>query len=161
MQALAYFKARAVAEGYPGRWVLGADTIVVCDGQILGKPRDLADARRMLELQARQPCEVLTGVCLLRWTGQPERVSQVETTRVRLRDDPAEREAYLRSGDWQGKAGAYAVQTAGDRLVAGISGSFSNLVGLPVERVARMMRQAGLPVRSESRCEGEELTPGG
>lgn len=150
VEALAYFKARAIAERHPGRWVLAADTIVVCDGRVLGKPRDLADARDMLEVQARRVSEVLTGVCLLRRADTEERMSQVETTRVWMRDDEAEREAYLRSGDWQAKAGAYGIQTVGDRLVARLEGSFSNVVGLPLEAVTRMLRHAGLPVQDGS-----------
>lgn len=147
VQALAYFKARAVAEHHPGRWVLAADTIVVCGGRLLGKPHDLVDARAMLELQAAQVSDVLTGVCLLRRGAAEERVSRVAQTRVWMRDDPAEREAYLRSGDWQAKAGAYGIQNVGDRLVQRIEGSFSNVVGLPLELVARLLRHAGLPVQ--------------
>ncbi len=144
--ALAYFKARSVAQHYPDCWVLGADTLVVCDGQILGKPRDSDDARRMLDLQARRVSEVLTGLCLLRRVPQQRRFLAVDRTRVWMRDDAPAREDYLRSGDWAGKAGAYGIQDVGDRLVERIEGSFSNVVGLPVELVARMLRQAGLSV---------------
>lgn len=144
-QALAYFKARAVAELNPGRWVLGADTIVVCDGEILGKPRNMADARDMLERQARCPSDVLTGVCLVRrGDGTGRRLGAVERTRVWMRDDPAIREAYLRSGDWAGKAGAYGIQDVGDRLVTRFEGSFSNVVGLPLERLAELLTEIGL-----------------
>jgi septum formation protein len=155
-EALAYFKARAVAETHPGCWVLAADTIVVCDGRVLGKPRDSADARAMLELQARQVSDVLTGVCLLRRGAgdNEERFSQVEQTRVWMRDDLAVREAYLASGDWQAKAGAYGIQNVGDRLVERIEGSFSNVVGLPLETVTRMLRHVGLPVQSEPNARG-------
>lgn len=145
-QALAYFKARAVAERLPGAWVLGADTLVSCGGRVLGKPRDLADARDMLELQARQVSEVLTGLCLLRTGPAACRHCGVDRTRVWMRDDPAEREAYLAGGDWRGKAGAYGIQNIGDRLVERIEGSFSNVVGLPLERLAQLLRVAGLPV---------------
>lgn len=144
-QALAYFKARAVADLHPGRWVLGADTIVVCDGEILGKPRDIADARDMLERQARCPSDVLTGVCVVRrGDGTTRRHATVERTRVWMRDDPAIREAYLRSGDWAGKAGAYGIQDVGDRLVTRLEGSFSNVVGLPLERLAELLTEIGL-----------------
>jgi septum formation protein len=103
----------------------------------------------MLELQARQPSDVLTGVCLLRRGGgdQEQRYSQVEQTRVWMHDDPAFREAYLASGDWQAKAGAYGIQNVGDRLVERIAGSFSNVVGLPLEAVTRMLRHVGLPAQ--------------
>jgi septum formation protein len=145
-QALAYFKARAVADRFPGRWVLGADTIVACDGQVLGKPRDLADARRMLELQARVPSDVITGLALLCGGDSSRRLQRVDTTRVWMRDDPTAREAYLASGDWAGKAGAYGIQNVGDQLVERYEGSFSNVVGLPLEVVAALLRAAGLPV---------------
>ena len=147
-QALAYYKARGVADGHPGRWVLGADTIVVCAGRVLGKPRDVADAREMLELQARQVSAVLTGVCLLRRGDTEQRLSQVETTRVWMHDDPQAREAYLQSGDWHAKAGAYGIQDVGDRLVERIEGSFSNVVGLPLELVARLLQHVGLAARA-------------
>ncbi len=155
-QALAYFKARAVAEHHPGAWVLGADTLVSCGGRVLGKPRDLADARDMLELQARQVSEVLTGLCLLRTGPAACRHCDVDRTRVWMRADAAQREAYLASGDWQGKAGAYGIQNVGDRLVEQIEGSFSNVVGLPLERLTQLLRVAGLPVpAAQVRAVGE------
>lgn len=142
--ALAYFKARAVADRHPGRWVLGADTIVVCDGQMLGKPRDAAEARTMLERQARTVSDVLTGICLLRRGHEgSRRLTAVECTRVWMRDDPIIREMYLKSGDWAGKAGAYGIQDVGDRLVTRIEGSFSNVVGLPLERLAVLLAEIG------------------
>ena len=147
-QAVAHFKARAVADQHPGRWVLGADTIVACGGAILGKPRDLGDARAMLELQAQQVSEVITGVCLLRRGGEPRRLAATAVTKVWMRDDAGVREEYLDSGDWAGKAGAYGIQDVGDRLVARIEGSFSNVVGLPLEVVGELLGMVGLPVRA-------------
>jgi len=144
--ALAHFKARAVADRHPGRWVLAADTIVACAGQLLGKPADEADARRMLELQARHPGDVITGMCLLRAGSGVRRLARSERTRVWMRDDAEVREAYLRTRDWAGKAGAYGIQTVGDRLVTRIEGSFSNVVGLPLATVAGLLREAGLLV---------------
>lgn len=137
--ALAYFKARAVADSAGGACVLGADTVVACGGELLGKPRDLAAARRMLELQAGRACDVITGVALLRSGGS--RQIALAVTRVWMRSDRRELERYLESGDWQGKAGAYGIQTVGDRLVERIEGSFSNVVGLPLELVARLLAQ--------------------
>jgi septum formation protein len=143
-QALAYFKARAVAERHLHRWVLGADTVVACGGRILGKPRDLEDAREMLVCQAREVGAVITGVCLLRRGTRPERHADVAVTKVWMHDDRALREEYLRSGDWVGKAGAYGIQTVGDRLVARLEGSFSNVVGLPLELLEPLLRARGL-----------------
>ena len=138
-EALAFFKAAAVAALHPDVVVLGADTIVTCDGHLLGKPADCHDARRMLELQAGRDTHVITGVCLLRLGCQPVRLIQHDATIVRMRDDDAEREAYLATGDWSGKAGAYGIQTVGDRLIERCEGSFSNVVGLPLELLERMI----------------------
>jgi len=153
--ALAHFKAREVAERHSDRWVLGADTIVRCGGRILGKPRDPDDARAMLELQARVASDVITGVCLLH-RGQGRRWLACASTRVYMRDDPELREEYLASGDWAGKAGAYGIQTVGDRLVERIEGSFTNVVGLPVGLVERMLGQAlkNRPVRGPGPRDG-------
>ena len=139
-EALAYFKARAVALGQPHRWVLGADTVVACTGKLLGKPANLDDARRMLRLQAGRMSEVITGVCLVSEGMAVRRAFHTEITRVWMRSASAETEAYLESGDWQGKAGAYGIQDVGDRLVERIEGSFSNVVGLPLEALTRMLR---------------------
>ncbi len=137
--ALAYFKARAVAERHTTRWVLGADTLVSCAGRVLGKPGDAAEAARMLELQARHPSHVITGVCLLRLDPRRCRFLRFADTCVWMRDDPGLRRAYIAGGDWRGKAGAYGIQSEGDRLVERIRGSYSNVVGLPLELVERLL----------------------
>jgi septum formation protein len=143
-EAVAVFKARSVANLNPERWVLGADTIVVCCGSVLGKPADLAAARQMLEMQAGQPAEVITGLCLAR-VETDERVRRIvrhDVTWVWMRDDAAQREAYLAGGDWRGKAGAYGIQDVADRLVERVQGSVANVVGLPVERLREMLELA-------------------
>ncbi len=139
-EALAYLKARSVADARPGRWVLGADTLVEVAGELLGKPDGEADARRMLELQAAHPSDVITGIALVRREQAWLRRIASASTRVWMRDDAGERERYLRSGDWAGKAGAYGVQDVGDRLVERIEGSISNVIGLPLERLAQLLR---------------------
>lgn len=141
-EALACFKAAAVAQRRPGQWVLGADTVVVCAGQLLGKPADVEDARRMLELQAGRPADVITGLCLTCRDEGTRLVSHCRT-RVWMRDDRQQREAYLASGAWRGKAGAYGLQDVPDRLVAQVEGSRSNVVGLPLELTARLLRRVG------------------
>lgn len=140
-EAVAYFKARVVAERLPAALVLGADTIVVCGGQMLGKPRDRADAERMLRLQAGVASEVITGLALVRLAAPAVRVLDSAVTRVWMRDDPAERQRFLESGAWEGKAGAYGIQDVGDRLIERIDGSFSNVVGLPVELLQRCLAE--------------------
>jgi septum formation protein len=161
-EALAYFKARSVAERVRGQWVLGADTLVCCAGQVLGKPLDEADARRMLALQARRPGDVITGVALVRVSvsGENEPACRrrilSDVTRVWMYDAPELRARYLASGQWHGKAGAYGIQeigvdvgmehesrSASERsLVERIEGSFSNVVGLPVERLGELLSWA-------------------
>lgn len=146
-EALAYFKARSVADNTPGAWTLGADTVVACETALLGKPRDTDDARRMLEAQARTPSDVITGVALVQVdsSGPDGAVPAVrrrlfnDVTRVWMRDAPRLRERYLAGDDWRGKAGAYGIQDIGDELVERIDGSFTNVVGLPMERLTAML----------------------
>ncbi|MGE3180349.1 MAG: nucleoside triphosphate pyrophosphatase [Phycisphaerae bacterium] len=143
---VAYFKARYVAARNPGRWILGADTIVVSDGVLFGKPTGIVDARRMLEHQAGRATQVITGVVLVRCPyepGQTRRYLFATTTTVTMRDDLAAHEQYLASGDWAGKAGAYGIQTpaANDLLVESIEGSFTNVIGLPMEQVEPLLCQ--------------------
>jgi septum formation protein len=153
-ESLAHYKARAVAEANSGRWVLGADTAVACEGRLLGKPTDEADARSMLELQAGRVSEVITGLALVRLRGDEEqRRLGHDVTRVWMRDSRAEREAYLASGEWRGKAGAYGIQDVGDRLIERIEGSFSNVVGLPLERVGAMLAAEGIACRGAGGAE--------
>lgn len=96
----------------------------------------------MLRLQAARETLVITGVCLLpaRTTTDRQRVLTHVTTRVWMRDDARVRRAYLDSGEWEGKAGAYGIQDVGDLLVERIEGSHSNVVGLPLELVAQILR---------------------
>ena len=145
-EALAYFKARAVAREHPGRWVLGYDTVVSCGREILGKPGDEDDARRMLLLQAGRSADVITGVALLSFDERARRDIRHAITRVWLRNDRDEIERYLATGDWRGKAGAYGIQTVHDRLVARRQGSFSNVVGLPQQLTSHMLADAGFDV---------------
>ena len=142
--ALAYYKARAVADLNPDRWVLGADTVVVCGGHVLGKPRGLEHARAMLIRQAGHPSDVVTGIAFVRSGVGRSRVFRYAATRIWMRDAPAIREGYLASGAWRGKAGAYGLQDVGDKLVAKRAGSWSNVVGLPTEVAEPVLRSLGL-----------------
>lgn len=138
---LACFKAESTAALAPDCWVLGADTLVICGDEIFGKPRDRDHAARMLIEQARRPTDVVTGVCLVRW--HKTRLLDHAVTRVWMREDARVREAYLASGDWREKAGAYGIQTVGEQLVERREGSFSNVVGLPLELIATWLKRAG------------------
>jgi septum formation protein len=131
----AHRKGRAVARKYPGALVLAADTLVFFDGDILGKPVDLTDAQRMLERLQNRTHQVVTGVALIRLRAHNERMFAVSTD-VRFRALTAGQiRYYLARVNPLDKAGAYAIQEHGHLIVEGISGSYSNVVGLPVERL--------------------------
>lgn len=137
-ERVARLKASTGARHFPDRPVLGADTIVVVDGEVLGKPRDAADAFRMLARLSGHSHEVLTGVALAH-AGVVH--SAVERTRVwftRLSD--ADIAAYVASGEPLDKAGAYAIQGLASRFIPRIEGSYSNVVGLPVATVVEMLK---------------------
>jgi len=124
-------KALAAAESVgPDRLVLGVDTEVHLDGRLLGKPRDEADARRHLEALSGRTHEVFSGLALVQ---RGSRVTDVARTAVRFRElDSALVDWYLAGREWEGRAGAYAVQGRGAALVESIDGDYWNVVGLPV-----------------------------
>jgi septum formation protein len=126
--------------------VLGADTIVVIDGEPLGKPAGPEQARTVLRRLRGREHEVITGVAVVdAGTGRAETVAVV--SRVRMADyGEAELEAYVASGEPLDKAGAYAIQGGGAALVAGLEGSFTNVVGLPLAETARLLAAFGVPV---------------
>lgn len=135
---LSWRKASAVAARRGSGLILAADTVCAVGGEILNKPRDRADAERMIRIQEGRNTEVLTGLCLYR-ADRREWVGAVEISIVRFRPlDDAERVAYLDSGRWEGKSGGYGVQDR-DPFVEVAGGSFSNVVGLPMERLAELL----------------------
>jgi septum formation protein len=128
-------KARSVDGGE--RPVLGVDTIVSCKGEVIGKPCDATDAERMLELLSGKTHKVISGLCL-RTPAWEELHS--ETTRVTFRDlTPRDLARYLASGEWEGRAGAYAIQGRGASLVERIEGDYLNVVGLPGALLVRLL----------------------
>jgi septum formation protein len=145
VERLAREKAGAVWSQRPDVFVLGADTSVVVDDTILGKPTDPADATRMLRLLSGRSHRVLTGACLLGPSGFSRQavVSTVVTFTPLSQADVA---WYVGSGEPLDKAGGYAVQGGASRFVARIDGSFSNVVGLPMELVRTWCREAGIQV---------------
>lgn len=135
---LARLKALDVARRHPGALVLGADTVVVCAGQILGKPKDLKDAARMIALQSGRSQRVYTGVALVKG----RRVyAEVAATTVYARTLGAEHRQRL-AGKHMDKAGGYAVQDREDPLVERIVGDRDNVVGLPMRSVRRLLARA-------------------
>lgn len=130
-------KARSVEGG--GRPVLGVDTIVVYGGEQIGKPRDLAEAERMLATLAGKTHEVVSGLCLR--TAHWEEL-HAETTRVTFRAlTLRDLDGYLASGEWEGRAGAYAIQGFGGSLVERIEGDYLNVVGLPATLLVRLLAE--------------------
>ncbi len=144
-------KAQAVAAD--GELVLGADTTVVLLNEILGKPTDENDARRMLRLLSGKWHEVLTGVSLVNGT---KVTSDVAVTRVKFSKlSEEETNWYVASGEPMDKAGAYGIQGYASRFVERIEGSYSNVVGLPVQMIYRMLMESGVVSReSEVRSQG-------
>lgn len=139
---LSWRKAHAVAIRRRSGLILAADTTCDLDGRLLNKPVDRDDAERMLRAQEGRELEILTGLCLYR-AERAEWVGAVERSVVFVRElTDQERSAYLNSGLWQGKAGAYGVQDD-DPFVSVRSGSWSNVVGLPMERLESLLREHG------------------
>lgn len=145
---LAQEKAQAVAAQYPQSYVLGADTIVVVDGEVLGKPIDHADAARILRRLSGRSHDVTTAVSLI----APFKVApgtlaetRASTTKVYFREiAEAEIQQYVAGGEPMDKAGAYAIQGGASRWTDRIEGEFSNVVGLPLSLVTEMLKTTGL-----------------
>ncbi|MFN2974214.1 Maf family protein [Terriglobus aquaticus] len=141
-ERLARQKAEAVAQRYPGATILAADTTVVLDDLIFGKPQDAADARRMLQLLQGRSHRVITGVAL---HSNNQTTVESEQTVVTFSQMNVEMiDVYVASGDPLDKAGAYGIQGAAAQFIPRIEGDYSNVVGLPLARVRQMLHQAGL-----------------
>jgi septum formation protein len=142
-------KAQDVANKHPAHWVLGADTIVVVDDLILGKPKDTADGQRMLRLLSGRRHQVMTAFVLTAANGQ-EYKRQIVTTTVIFKSLTDEQiQEYLATGEPFDKAGAYAVQGIGAALVEKVEGSYTNVVGLPIDEVLEALRSAELYHKKE------------
>lgn len=152
-ERLAREKAWAIFKQRPTDFVLGADTVVVVDKEILGKPRNPADAERMLRLLSGRTHEVITGVCLMGprsnspANSKPDAAlgdTRSETTMVSMIPmEDNEIRAYIATGEPMDKAGAYAIQGMASRWIPRIEGDYANVVGLPVALVYRMLKEAG------------------
>jgi len=157
VQRLAREKAEAVAKHYENGLVLGADTIVVIDEKIIGKPKDVLDARRMLKLLSGRWHKVLTGVALIKkvsgfkfqvpsqeqtsTNNEQQSISGLQTTRVKFAElSDAEIEFLVEKGEPLDKAGAYAVQAQAALFIEEIQGDYWNVVGLPINLVFRLVK---------------------
>jgi septum formation protein len=142
VRELAARKARAVHARHPRAWVLGSDQLVEVEGQILSKPPDRDAARRQLGLLLGKTHDICTGVCLVGPGGYV--TEAVEVARLSFYPvGPEELERYLDTGEWQGCAGSYRVEGAGQALLARLEGDRANVQGLPMQTVVRMLREAG------------------
>ena len=137
VRAHAAGKARSVAGEAAGRVVLGVDTAVVVDGRVLGKPADGREAGEMLALLSGRAHVVVSGLCLL---GAGWEAVEHEETRVEFRRlCPEEIDAYVATGEWEGRAGGYAIQSRGAALVERVEGDYLNVVGLPAALLLRLL----------------------
>ena len=144
-QINAYRKARAVAKRFPDALVLGADTLVCIGSKLFGKPGNLEEAYEMLEQLQGRTHEVVTAICLLHLRTHRQRIF-CDTTSVTFRRlDAVKIRRYLTKVNPLDKAGAYAIQEEGDLIVEGISGSYTNVVGLPLERLRAELQSWAMP----------------
>lgn len=143
-QMNAYYKARAISKKYPDAVVLGVDTLVTLDGKVFGKPKNMQEAQRMLKKLQGKTHEVMSGVCLIHLRGHKQKIF-VERTSVTFHKLTAEQIAdYFTRVNPLDKAGAYAIQEHGKEVVEKISGSFSNVVGMPMERLQEELAEFGV-----------------
>jgi septum formation protein len=152
VRQLARAKAAAVAAARRDGLVIGCDTVVVRDGRLIGKPRDAAAARATLRYLRGVPHQVLTGLTVIDPATDHAYHSAVTTTVVMTDYDDAMIARYVATGEPMDKAGSYAAQGEGARLIAAIDGCYTNVVGLPLCELARLLRLAGLPVTAEPVC---------
>ncbi len=142
---LALAKATDVSERILDLWVLGADTIVLIDGKILGKPRDQDEARTMLAMLAGRTHEVFTGYAIVHARFAELKRVRHAVSQVHIRDlSEQEIAEYVDTGEPMDKAGAYAIQGVGSGIVQSVSGSYTNVVGLPLCEVARDLKELGI-----------------
>jgi septum formation protein len=143
-QVNAYRKARFVAKKFPDALVLAADTLVYLETELFGKPADLEEAEQMLERLQGRTHRVITGICLVHLRERRQAVFAESTAVVFRRLDEAKIRHYFSRVNPLDKAGAYAIQEEGDLIVEKVEGSYSNVVGLPMERLtAELARWAG------------------
>ncbi len=147
-ERLASEKAAAIAPAHEDGFVLAADTVVACGRRILPKAETEEDARMCLNLLSGRAHRVYTGISLV--TGGKQTTKSV-VTRVKVaRLSDAELDAYLTCGEWQGKAGGYAIQGLAAAFIRGLNGSYSNVVGLPLHETVNLLKGSGFPVYQAS-----------
>lgn len=144
-EKFALAKARSVAPRRPDSVVIGADTLVDSNGQIIGKPRDAKDAERITRQLFSAPHKVITGLALVRLRDHTEVVRSDITTVYPRKMAESQITRHIAGRSWEGKAGAYAIQEGGDEFIERIEGSLTNVMGLPMELLAHLLRDLGEP----------------
>jgi septum formation protein len=136
---LALAKAKDVARKHPGQLVMGADTVVDFNSRIIGKPADAADAERITRMLFSAPHKVITAVALIKGADKIEIVRAETTTVYPKKLTERQIAEHIAKEDWKGKAGAYGIQETGDEFVERVEGSFTNVIGLPMELVEKLL----------------------
>jgi len=139
VEKLALAKAESVAAKYPDHLVIGADTIAYLDGRIIGKPADAEDAKRITKKLFSAPHKVITALAIVRLSDDTKLVKSDMTIIYPRQISEQQILEHIKSDSWQNKAGAYAIQQAGDEFVEKIEGSLTNVMGLPMELLDRML----------------------
>ena len=138
-EALALAKAQSVARRYPEALVIGADTIVDYDGQIIGKAADAGEAEAITRKLFSKPHKVITGLALVRLRDNTQVVRSAVTIIYPRKMTDEQIAEHITGGSWEGKAGAYAIQETGDEFVDHIDGSLTNVMGLPMELLQQLL----------------------
>ncbi|MHC4482030.1 MAG: Maf family protein [Planctomycetota bacterium] len=138
---LALAKARSIAEKYPDSLVIGADTVVDFEGQIIGKPADAKEAEQLTRKLFSAPHKVITAVAIVRLNDGMEVVESDSTTVYPRKMSDEQIAEHVKSGSWRDKAGAYAIQEGGDEFVERIDGSLTNVMGLPMELLQGLLKR--------------------
>jgi len=136
---LALAKAKSVAAGFPDRLVIGADTVVDFEGKIIGKPCDAKEAKEITRKLFSRPHKVITAVAIVRLSNGIKMVESDTTTVYPKKMTEKQIARHIEDGSWRGKAGAYAIQEGGDQFVEKIDGSLTNVMGLPMELLERLL----------------------
>ena len=139
-ERLALAKAKAVAEKFPECLVLGADTVADFEGQIIGKAADAKEAEEITRRLFSGPHKVITAVAIVRISDGTEVVESDSTTVIPKKLTERQIAEHIKGGSWRGKAGAYAIQEGGDEFIERIEGSLTNVMGLPMELVQRLLK---------------------
>ncbi len=153
---IALGKVLSISDQYPDALIIGADTSVFLDGKVYGKPKDLSHARTILQTLRGNRHEVVTGIVILdTLTGQKD-IQSVQSFVEFLPFSDEQLDAYIQTSESLGKAGAYAIQMGAKKFVKSVEGSLSNVVGLPIEEVASLLENFGVPIDVNVREIAEE-----